>query len=283
MECPDAYYTSIQDAIEDASPGDEISVCPGTYSEALKITKSYLTIRGTDAASVIVKPEFSQLVKTSSLFSGANHRAIILVDRASGVKLENLTVDGADAASGWPLLVGCSEGFFGVFYRGASGVVQGLTVKDVKLGSGLEGCQNQLAVFVQSGKEGGFSAPGPRLNAAVAILSSTVKGYGKNGITCNEAGTTCQVQGNTVTGAGETDKIGQNGIQLGFGANGSVVGNTVKANYYTGTGWIACGILIYRAGGTVSGNTFGTGAEANQVDVCNSGSQEVPQHPPVQR
>jgi hypothetical protein len=118
----------------------------------------------------------------------------------------------------------------------------------------------------------------------VRVTNSTVTGYGKNGITCNEAGTDCHILGNTVTGVGPTGTIGQNGIQLGFGAHGAVLLNQVAGNFYTGTGWVACGVLLYRAGGVVSGNEFPPAAsgQQNQVDVCNSGGQSVPQHPPVQ-
>lgn len=42
----DAYYNSIQNAINNASPGDRIVVCPGTYYEVLTIDKDNLTIEG---------------------------------------------------------------------------------------------------------------------------------------------------------------------------------------------------------------------------------------------
>ena len=61
-ECPTATYDSVQDAIDDADPGDTVSICPGTYTEgtgapstnALTITKS-LTIRGAGADLVRIQ------------------------------------------------------------------------------------------------------------------------------------------------------------------------------------------------------------------------------------
>ena len=61
-ECPTAAYDSVQDAVDDASPGDIVSICPGTYTEgtgaastnALTITKS-LTIRGAGADLVRIQ------------------------------------------------------------------------------------------------------------------------------------------------------------------------------------------------------------------------------------
>lgn len=65
-ECPTATYDSVQDAVDVASPGDTVSICPGTYTEgtgavgtnALTITKS-LTIRGAGADLVTIQPRRS--------------------------------------------------------------------------------------------------------------------------------------------------------------------------------------------------------------------------------
>jgi parallel beta-helix repeat protein len=45
VECPNAAYTSIQAAVDDASLGAIVRVCPGLYEEAISVTKT-LTIRG---------------------------------------------------------------------------------------------------------------------------------------------------------------------------------------------------------------------------------------------
>jgi hypothetical protein len=251
--------STIQDAVNNAVPGDTVFVCPGVYDEQVTIDKP-LTLEGSGVDVTIIRP--TTLTKiTTSLFTGNPLAYIILVDRASGVTIKELTVDGSQVSF-------CNTGFMGIFYRASSGIITGVKVTSIKEPLG---CQNNIGIFVQSGY-------GPHLKSDVTIANSIVVDYGKNGITCNEAGTRCIVVGNTVTGLGPTDKIGQNGIQLGFGAQGAVLSNTVSGNDYTPEPVTACGILIFRAGGTVSGNSF----SGNEIDICNSAGVSVPEHPPAQ-
>jgi hypothetical protein len=65
-DCPAAPYSSVQDAIDAASPGDTVAVCPGSYVEgsgapgtnALTITKN-LTLKGAGADDVSIKAKRS--------------------------------------------------------------------------------------------------------------------------------------------------------------------------------------------------------------------------------
>src|SRR5690606_34505133 len=50
-------YTSIQDAVDDAEPGDTVSVCPGTYAESVEIETSDLALMSTEgSAATTVAP-----------------------------------------------------------------------------------------------------------------------------------------------------------------------------------------------------------------------------------
>ncbi len=74
--------------------------------------------------------------------------------------------------------------------------------------------------------------------------------YDKNGISCDDANTTCTITNSTVQGEGETNGIAQNGIQ-GFGAAAiTISGSTVSNDTYSGGGEgnSASGILILNAG-----------------------------------
>jgi hypothetical protein len=52
-----AAFTSIQAAINAASSGDEIIVCPGTYAERITIDKDGLTVRSFDGSAVDGTPD----------------------------------------------------------------------------------------------------------------------------------------------------------------------------------------------------------------------------------
>src|SRR6266540_1040178 len=57
---PAGGYTTIQSAVDAATPGDLILVQPGVYHEAVKVTTPYLTIRGTDRNTVILDGDFKR-------------------------------------------------------------------------------------------------------------------------------------------------------------------------------------------------------------------------------
>ena len=219
-QCPSAQFTSIQAAVTAAQAGAVISVCPGTYPETVRINKP-LTIRGIRVGNenlVVINPPIAA-ANTTSLFSGAPIAAIVLVEHgATNVTLDNLTVDGAANT-----FTTCSPDFVGIFYRNGSGKINNVSVKNIRyFPDTLLGCQSGLGIFAQSGDE-----PGVHRGARVEVFNSSIHDYQKNGITGNEHGTELRVVGNAVSGLGPTPAIAQNGVQIGFGARGRIVKNSI--------------------------------------------------------
>ncbi len=215
VQCPNAAFSKIQDAVDAATPGAVIRVCPGNYAEQVAIHKP-LTIAA-DSGAVLMPGTMQQ--NTTSLFDGAPLATAILVANTTDVTIEGLIVDGAN--NGVPQ---CSPRLFGIAFQNASGEISQVAIRNFKLGTGLGGCQSGTGIFVQSGG-GGISN--------VEIEKSTIHDFQKNGITADEVGTQVSVHGNVVTGIGPTSGAAQNGIQIGFGAGGAISSNTVTKNLWS--------------------------------------------------
>ena len=93
VECPNAGFTHIQDAVDTASPGDEIHICKGVYVEQVSIRKS-LTIDADNGA--ILMPSTMQ-ANATSLFDAAPIATALLVAETTGVSISGLTVDGVNS------------------------------------------------------------------------------------------------------------------------------------------------------------------------------------------
>jgi len=177
--------------------------------------------------------------------SGAAGTAIVLVAggvSAINVTLNQLNVDGSLLPSPLPART------IGIYYRNASGTINGGSVVEVR-NKPLDGTQNGNAIYIQ--------AKGP-LVADVDVVGVTVSGYQKNGVTFNGCGCalavdgvgTGSITGSTITGAGNTPVIAQNGVQVGFGGNSvQISGNTISGHRYTGNpaNGVAANVLLFSA------------------------------------
>jgi len=219
--CPSAGYSTIQSAVDAAEPGGTIRVCAGVYPEQVSISKS-VTIHGDNGA--VLLPD-SMTSNASSLVDGAPIAAALFVSNATNVSISGLIVDGAGNG-----ITECAPKLEGVLYQNASGSVTHTTVRNFKLSLSLNGCQSGTGVFVQSGN-GRVSS--------VTIEDCSIHDFQKNGLTADENGTTVFVHRNVVTGIGPTSGAAQNGIQVGFGAQGTIKGNTVTNNLWSGCTTVA--------------------------------------------
>jgi len=258
VECPNADFTRIQDAVYAATPGASIRICKGVYVEQVKINKP-LDIDA-DSGAILMPAPIKQ--NTTSLFDASPLATAILVADTTDVSIAGLVVDGTNAG-----ISECSPLLLGITFQNASGAIQRVTLRNFRLGPGFGGCQSGLGIFVQSGG-GGISR--------VSIDKCTVHDFQKNGITANEVGTEVTIRGNVVTGIGPTTGAAQNGIQIGFGAGGSIDGNTVSNMVWSPCvsvktcAAVATNILVTQSDGVeVTENTVGI----SQVGIFVHGNQ----------
>jgi parallel beta-helix repeat protein len=272
---------AVQDAIN-AYPGGTICISSGSFPEQVTISTSGTVLKGAGASKTILDPSALVLNTFDYDYAGGPSAmpaaAIVLVQGSSGdpttgvsgVTIEDLEVNGVPGQSS-SVFTSCSNEYFGVDFQASSGTLTKSTVTGIQLPPSLFGCQDGLAVYAYNGYfnyAGSENAPD-----TVTIAHSTITSYDKNGITCDDPYETCSISSNMIQGIGSTDLIAQNGIQVGFGALGSVASNDVSENgVYTGAGSCSgsaqgynlnctenegAGILLYdtATGTSVTGNT----------------------------
>jgi hypothetical protein len=263
------HYTTIQAAVNAAEAATAagprvISVCPGNYPEQVSISTANphitaFTLQGVanSGAAVILPPSGGVVANTTDdcpvtlayCASGAPIAAQLLVNNPGyPVTISDLTVDGTgNQDSGSPDLDG-------ILFQNASGTINHVAVRNQLFGDVLTGYQSGQGIYVESST--GVST--------VTVENSSVHGFTKNGITGRYAGTNLTATGNFVQGAGQTPAIAQNGIEIAFGATGSVMNNTViDVVYGNPASADSTGILLFDAEEATNANPIQV--KGNQV------------------
>ncbi len=273
--------TNVQTAISSASSGAVICLDAGVYTEQLYITQP-LTLVGQGTKTIIEPTTVSS--PAADYDTGQPIAPIIWAQGATNVNIKNLEINGALA--GASSFDSCVTNFVGILYQDSSGTIAGTTVNNVELSTSLFGCQDGLAIFVQSDT----ATLG---TSTVNIQNNTVINYDKNGITCNDKGTNCNIINNIVTGIGQTTLTAQNGVQIAYGATGTVNKNQVSGDSYVGTApatsgditticptenyfsdcYQAGGILLYDAPNVVVSNNK---VSLSDIGIAVSGDGTIP-------
>ncbi|MBP7849770.1 MAG: right-handed parallel beta-helix repeat-containing protein [Lentimicrobiaceae bacterium] len=237
-----APFLTITKAVNTAVDGTKIWVDAGTFQEQVSINKT-LDLTGVDRTRTIIKAPV-----TLSGFANANGTSFAII-YASGntntINIDKLMVDGDGGRT--------DASFVGVHYFAANGSFTN---------SRITGIRNNP----YSGSQGGSAFTANHqwdvpINQTVYVTDNIIDDYQKGGIVINELNTQGIVTGNIVTGQNIPLVNAQNGIQFGFGAYGTITGNTVTNNIWNKVEhphqWTAAGILL--AGVGVDYNNTATG------------------------
>ena len=259
--CVNPGYNSIQAAIKESTPGATIHVCPGTYTEQLTIKHAVkLKATSTAGSAKVVLPATVANATTecdTKIGGGYQPNQDEISICTSGV----VNITGLAIEAQWPEGT-CYDSMYGIF------VGEGLLVAtdDTINGAGavtINGCQGGVGIEV------GTARSTPSEEGHATLKGVTVSGYKKNGITVEGAGSTIAVTSSTVTGAGPTAAIAQNGIQISYGSTGSIKSSTISGDEYTPEDE-STGVLFYDAGSAgstvtssaINGNDLGLYYEA---------------------
>lgn len=273
--CAQPDYNTVQAGIN-AANGGTVDICAGTYTEQVQITEKVklAAVSGINTATLALPASAGD--STTSCDTQGGEQQIDEVSICTGGKV---TITGLEVQALIPLET-CGGGLNGIFVGGGGTLkATNLTVDGASTTlNGYKGCQHGIAIDVGSASHGEVGH--------AALKNVTVSGYEKNGPTVSGTGSSLSMTGSTVTGEGPTPYIGQNGIEVAYGAGATIKTTSVSGNEcdYPSVcgpeGEQASGVLFYQAaaGSFISGSTV----SENDLGVYYaSGSATVPASPDV--
>jgi uncharacterized delta-60 repeat protein len=253
---------AVQRAVNDAIANDTVDIAAGNFAGAVSITQN-LTLNGAGNGAVGGTTIVAPAAITKQFTTGSGDKFAVIFANADDVTVENLIVNGNASGNSY------GDGFLGVAYYNAGGTLDHATIENVE-NNPLDGDQNGVALYADN------ADASPR---TLNITNDTILNYQKNGMTLVGPNLTLDVATNIVTGAGDTPAIAQNGIEVGDGATGTISGNTVSGNEYSGTNPLqpgganqftdvqSTGLLLFGTSGLqVTGNII----DGNDIGIYNN-------------
>ena len=274
LDCPAAPFTSIQSAVNAASAGDTVAICPGAYAEgtgavgtsALTIAKS-LTLRGAGAGMVRISPR-QTTPGAGQIASGAANAS--LTDGVGDI----VSVAGTPTA---PVTVHISgvtidgDGVYveaGIVYRDAQGSIAGTHVTDIVTSEAANdpplpgGWRADFAGYGIAHVTAATAQPAGAAPRTLVIVNTRVERYNEAGVVVEGLtdGATTLVDNRAVVSASEVvgrvlcqnfsvngncsapglvttgPLFGQDGILASDRSRVSVSGSMVTQNLVNGTG-----------------------------------------------
>lgn len=233
-ECPNAAYTSIQAAVNDSGPGDQIRVCPGLYQEQVDIGPGHdgLTVFSQQPLQAIIKAPQPVMNEPGDIVRIHN--------------VQNVTIRHFEITGPLPDSLFCSlQTRTGVrIDEAASATLRDNHITEIRsTNPTLRGCQNGIAVLV--GRR--FNPLGGTVGTTGTawITHNLIDEYQKGGIVVDNQDSFATIDLNEIVGPGPQPVIAPNGIQISRNAAADVSHNIVRENAYIG-GDNGTGILLFR-------------------------------------
>ncbi len=221
-------FATIQAGVNAVAAGGTVVVEPGLFVEQVVISNSGLTVLGSGSGT---NPLVDSIVRspinlTYSFSTGPNNFPVIGVHDCTNVSISNLRVDGFGRGN-------ANYRFQGIAYFNAGGSETNLHVTGI-CETPINGNQHGVAYYANNNTGGPYT---------LAMNNCDADTYQKNGMVLAGIGLTVQLNGCDVSGQGPISYTAQNGIQIGFGASGSITNCSASNHVYTPGPETACGIL----------------------------------------
>jgi hypothetical protein len=236
-QCPNAPYSTIQEAVDAAPAGAQIKVCPGLYPEQVRITKNDLTLFSQIPLKAVIQ---APVVLTYP-------NSVVTVSDATGVTLRQFTISGPYVAVNPGGCAELGERHTGVRVINGSATIFGNHITKIRdANPTLFGCQDGIAVLVGRRFDG-------QVGTAV-LRNNLIDQYQKGGVVVDNDGSYAWVTQNEITGEGLTSDTAQNGVQVGRGASADVDHNEISRNQFARVGSTdeASGVLLFETDAQVS-------------------------------
>lgn len=222
-------FTTIQGAVNMATTGDSIVVCPGTYTEQVIIPAGK---NGLVITSQVIGGAVIQADATLNLFG---KEPGILSIRSTCVTVRGFTVQGPATFDS------CNPEFYGIVVdQGGTAIIDNNHVTNIRDSIvGLNGCQRGHAIAVET-------------KSSARITNNLVDNYQKTGIRIRGIDACGEIFDNTATGTGfnPVNLAANNGIQVEQGGSALVRRNRVSNHIFFNTlppsGADSAGILLFQ-------------------------------------
>jgi hypothetical protein len=302
VQCPNAEFEHIQEAVEYASPWDTIVVCPGIYNESstpvnselnpvlvegekdgLTINKP-LKIIGAGAKLVTIRPATSLTTlggATGTLRDGGGNVVTVSRQSLGSTEYDENYVD----ISGVKIESGNTTAEAGVAFFNASGRIANSEIGTIKAANG-----NGWGVVMTNSQQGTLGTA----ERQVTIENSKIKGYSTGGVLFDDSKGKADgaitntersgmnqvgyVKNTLIEGSGASTTLKQTGIQVASGAIAHITGSTIAGNFNPEEERKSVGVLLTDAetlnggfsitGSKISANGYGLfNADAKNEEV----------------
>jgi hypothetical protein len=260
---PTSPYTDITSGAARAINGGRVHVAAGTYGAFSVNGKSNITVTGAGVGSTVIVP--STLVS-----SGVQHKytpnmqVSAFVNGSTNITLSGMTINGNGSVPG----AGGPDAL--VFWNTSTGTIANSDIAGGLTDATINGAQTGQGVAVDG-------------TSSLVLNSVNISGFQKNGIdiingngaTSGGGNISVTVNGGSITGAGVTNKIAQNGIVVWNRGGGSVSalvsGTTIQNLEYAPDSDYATGILLYEGGALDAASTANfSNVEYSVIQYTNS-------------